>query len=1113
MLKTIFILIIITKCIFSQFYYNGFNYDKSIDNVLTLKPIPTVSKGNIAQIIVSELISYNEAFKYCYYLERGFFEIILNEKSFNLIIYEDSKRKTKIDVIVFLEISTTYKDNANNELTTISDYVMQDREKYVDEKKLDIVLNKLLNDGGATNISNSLPNFDIKWKHRILWDQEILSNLGNGVTGRVMNRSKMRQYMKTPNNQPADLLNDLIDAVIVPHDAYGVHAKLFMLDRTWNRIVYCDKDFNPPFGQARFKSYGSYGTSNNQFKNATGITYGTKVGNRYPLYICDYVNNRITSVDYDLGTFVIEPNTFRTVYNIDKPYDIALHEGLNKTWEQDDYLWYTTEENPKKLRCRSAYGNYNMHEITSYNIGGVTYQLKPGRLDVYSGWWNNMPVRAILAVIDENINAVVYFRLDENGLLPSNTPAAFWVEKFPTSFPINSVKLATTATPWNDPVASVVSSNDVQGNGYLHISKVLYRPHVPYVEVPVAVLYLGSYWVSFLGKYNSSDTIGYPTYKNLIETEVQDGFMDIFTMENWNDSYGVRRLKAGADILSYSLGDYCRDWNSLNFSIRTTNSVYLKFEVRATRQNNQIYNAKILKINGSDEGLFDNGSYYMGLIPSYNSYFNIQLDQTNLPTDIIAMWLDVKVVPGGNPEYLVYPGTGYVINFYPAGGYRVQCATGGGCPFVFITNEQSLQLDNNILHKSEFSDNLNIDITDKYLLNVQPTFSILDSTCSFQFQELNNDYSFFDKVKLIAVDHPQGTKLGITENNDLVLYIPDFVQSPEYAILNDSINVTKELHYDTTGNIYGDSSDIFNSSFNWSSSNKNDFLKATLFVFNKIDMMKNKKRGFFNSSYNYGDSIAVIIDPSNNDNIPPNPNPVKDYAGALIAFSTTEDYNSGNKLFSKRVNKNTTIVPVGKAENIDSVIITWNDSYDLSYIGILPLYYSGFIDNELNLVSAYNSIAGDMTNNVLSNDNIYAELDNQSIMTLTFKNTTNILPVNWIRDYVIIIDGRYLNVQENGRILGVKQQNNIPGLFKLYQNYPNPFNPFTKIKYAVPKKVKVLLQIYDILGREVKTLVNEIKEIGYHEVSFNASNFASGVYFYRIEAGDFVESKKMVVLK
>jgi hypothetical protein len=90
---------------------------------------------------------------------------------------------------------------------------------------------------------------------------------------------------------------------------------------------------------------------------------------------------------------------------------------------------------------------------------------------------------------------------------------------------------------------------------------------------------------------------------------------------------------------------------------------------------------------------------------------------------------------------------------------------------------------------------------------------------------------------------------------------------------------------------------------------------------------------------------------------------------------------------------------------------------------------------------------------------------------------------------------------------------NIPLKYALEQNYPNPFNPTTKIKFSIPKEVQVNLNIYNILGEKVKELKNEVMKPGNYEVNFKASSLASGVYFYRIKAGDFVQTKKMIFLK
>jgi len=85
--------------------------------------------------------------------------------------------------------------------------------------------------------------------------------------------------------------------------------------------------------------------------------------------------------------------------------------------------------------------------------------------------------------------------------------------------------------------------------------------------------------------------------------------------------------------------------------------------------------------------------------------------------------------------------------------------------------------------------------------------------------------------------------------------------------------------------------------------------------------------------------------------------------------------------------------------------------------------------------------------------------------------------------------------------------------YEVYQNYPNPFNPSTNIQYSISSTQFVTLKVFDVLGREVATFVNEEKVAGKYEVNFNASELTSGVYFYRIQAGDFVETKKMLLLK
>ena len=90
---------------------------------------------------------------------------------------------------------------------------------------------------------------------------------------------------------------------------------------------------------------------------------------------------------------------------------------------------------------------------------------------------------------------------------------------------------------------------------------------------------------------------------------------------------------------------------------------------------------------------------------------------------------------------------------------------------------------------------------------------------------------------------------------------------------------------------------------------------------------------------------------------------------------------------------------------------------------------------------------------------------------------------------------------------------NIPNKYGLLQNYPNPFNPVTAIRYSTPKRSIVSLKVYDLIGNEIVTLVNEEKEKGIYSLNFNASSLASGMYLYRLETGSFADTKKMILLK
>jgi hypothetical protein len=136
--------------------------------------------------------------------------------------------------------------------------------------------------------------------------------------------------------------------------------------------------------------------------------------------------------------------------------------------------------------------------------------------------------------------------------------------------------------------------------------------------------------------------------------------------------------------------------------------------------------------------------------------------------------------------------------------------------------------------------------------------------------------------------------------------------------------------------------------------------------------------------------------------------------------------------------------------------------------------------------------------------------------------------INQLTGFAIGDNGIILKTTNGGESTGISPiNNNIPSDFSLSQNYPNPFNPTTKIKFDIPVDSRirgndrgrvvgsdrVVLRVYDILGKEIETLVNEKLNPGTYEVTFDASKYPSGVYFYRLITDNFTDTKRMILLK
>jgi hypothetical protein len=221
-----------------------------------------------------------------------------------------------------------------------------------------------------------------------------------------------------------------------------------------------------------------------------------------------------------------------------------------------------------------------------------------------------------------------------------------------------------------------------------------------------------------------------------------------------------------------------------------------------------------------------------------------------------------------------------------------------------------------------------------------------------------------------------------------------------------------------------------------------------------------------------------------------------------------------------------TVTPGIKDATVANQMALWDESqWGVPHVPANDITHSAYIfgDYDPTTIPGIDS-NGVKTENAGSNAGITKFTDLiENFSQSAYKSTIDNLPIgsliwddnafahyNSADDYQNVIM-RYINL--GGSMTGVKESPGVAHNFNLSQNYPNPFNPSTVIKYHLSTATHVRMTIFDMLGREVRTLLNEQKSAGSYQVNWNASGVPSGVYFYRLQAGSFSETKKLILLK
>ena len=245
-----------------------------------------------------------------------------------------------------------------------------------------------------------------------------------------------------------------------------------------------------------------------------------------------------------------------------------------------------------------------------------------------------------------------------------------------------------------------------------------------------------------------------------------------------------------------------------------------------------------------------------------------------------------------------------------------------------------------------------------------------------------------------------------------------------------------------------------------------------------------------------------------------------DAGGAIIAWEDLREGSLGFDIYAQKINASGIVqwtengvaicqapeyqvVPKIISDGSGGAIITWGDKRDGGVFGDIyaqKINASGLVQWAADGVAISTAIKDQNTPTIVSDD-FGGAIITWGDKRLDFSTAYDIYAqqVNAIGNLGVVSD--------------VAQEPNIAVDFTLSQNYPNPFNPTTKIKFAVPERSNVLIKVYDITGSEVSTIINEEMDAGWYEKSINPKALSSGVYLYRMQAGNYVNTKKMILLK
>lgn len=392
---------------------------------------------------------------------------------------------------------------------------------------------------------------------------------------------------------------------------------------------------------------------------------------------------------------------------------------------------------------------------------------------------------------------------------------------------------------------------------------------------------------------------------------------------------------------------------------------------------------------------------------------------------------------------------------------------GGGCPTLAFDVYGEMKDDNPLLITS--LSNPDVDVTDYYL--IQNPVTPGGNKINLRIHEPQTEHTWLDYVELIEAKVKSDELVAVNDEGEIINYKK--ITAPPVVLLNGATDITFLLA-------------------------EMDTLDITLTEGDFLIVQR--------SSLSAGDG-------EDEDFVVGGIDPIKDQESITLSLAKKDDGNEDNPRFGGIILRPNKSIMAKKLRNLPpgDIEITINRTLILDYLTIAKNIKTAKVKS-LDLLSANHSISGDVKAMLTGIDQNYAETIPGDIIDLEFQKGNT--PAEKTA-YILKSVGRYETDTTliMNKPTGIAEENLIPRENKLFENYPNPFNPTTQIKYSIKENGIVTLKVYDVLGNEVAVLVNEEKQAGTYDISFNASAIASGIYFYRMTAGNFQQTKKMLLIK